>query len=332
MNKRTDIGCTLSRGGAVLCILLLMMAGCYSDNFDSVMENESNATNLDSNGPAPVAGNAGLITLSNISSSNMKLHWSRASDNITVQSNLRYRVYRSNTNNINTVFDAEINGTLVADWTADLTSVTVVSLLPRTTCYFNVIVIDEDNYKSAYNTVSATTDGVLYLFSAGTYQGNLTTMHTSSIRADLDGYCSSSPTFVALSCSNVRALISATAIDSIKNMPSHYGIPTDWEVWGPDGDVIADSWDDLFDHLIDPLYCDLQNANVANSNWWSGSDAVGNFDAINNCNGWTDGTNVYQGRSGAHNRTDEAWISGLTPPGPRMCNNTMHLLCVGWQD
>jgi hypothetical protein len=331
MDKRTDIVCALSRGRIILCILLLMMSGCESDNFDSVMENESNVTDSSSNGDAPLAGNGGLIASSDISTSSTRLLWARASDNITAQSDLRYRVYRSNTNNINTVVDAETNGILVADWTADLTSVTVVSLLPRRTYYFNVIVMDEDGYRSAYNTVSAMTDGVLYLFSAGTYQGNLSTMYTSSIRADLDSYCSSSPTFVALSCSSVRALISATAIDSIKNMPSRYGIPTDWEVWGPDGDKIADSWDDLFDHLVDPLYCNLQSVNVADSFWWSGSDAVGNFDAVNNCNGWTNGTNAYQGRSGAHNRTDESWISEAIP-GPRNCDNTLHLLCVGWQD
>jgi hypothetical protein len=331
MDKRTDIGCMLSRGRIILCILLMLMTGCESDNFDSVMENESNVTNPSSNDNAPTAGNAGLITPSDLSSSSIKLLWSRATDNITIQSDLRYRVYRSNTNNINTVVDAEANGTLVVDWTADLTSVTVVSLQPRRTYYFNVIVMDEDGYRTSYNTVSAMADGVLYLFSAGTYQGNLTTMNMSSIRADLDSYCSSSPTFVALSCSHVRALISATAIDSIKNMPTSYGIPTHWEVWGPDGDKIADSWDDLFDHLVDPLYCNLQSANVADTFWWSGSDAVGNFDAVNNCNGWTNRTNAYQGRSGAHNRTDETWIFEAIP-GPRNCDNSLHLLCVGWQD
>jgi hypothetical protein len=328
MNKMQCRGFSPVKGIALLFISLLIANGCDNDSFNSVMDDEKRMPDSYAGDSVPVPGNTGLITPSDITSSGLKLTWHRAVDNLTEQTDLRYRVYRSTANDIDTVADAEINGTLVADWAFDLISVQLSGLQPRTTYYLNVIVIDEDGYKAAYRTVSVTNDGVLYLFSAGTFQGNMTTMWTASPRGDLDSYCSSSATYAALSCNRVRAFISISNNDSIRNMPLNYNIPTGWEIRGPDGDLIAKNWDDLFDHSVDPLFMDLQSANVADGFWWSGSDTVGSYDALNSCNGWTGGFNTAEGRTGAHNRTDVEWVYN----GVRGCNNSLHLLCIGWKD
>lgn len=92
----------------------------------------------------------GAITTSNITTSGVQLDWAKASDDITAQGDLEYRVYQSSSNNIDTVSTIELNGTPLDGYTKDSNSFNVTGLAANTTYYFNVIVKDTDGNKSAY--------------------------------------------------------------------------------------------------------------------------------------------------------------------------------------
>ena len=106
------------------------------------------ATITDNTPPTPGAGVNGAA---NINSAN--LSWGAAQDNVTPAENLRYFVYQSNSNNINTPANCETNGTLLnSGGTVNITSYEVLGLNPNTTYYFNVVVADLAGNKAAYTT------------------------------------------------------------------------------------------------------------------------------------------------------------------------------------
>lgn len=100
------------------------------------------------------------ISAANITQSSVELSWQRATDDISNQSALSYRVYQSNTNNIGTVSEIEENGTPVGDFMAD-TAVKTVTGLSSSTYFFNVIVVDEAGNKTAYDAKEITTTAAI---------------------------------------------------------------------------------------------------------------------------------------------------------------------------
>src|SRR4029077_15608996 len=103
-----------------------------------VTKNET--TLADTTVPAP--GNAGAITTANVATMSLTLNWTKATDDVSAQSALQYEVRRSSTNNLDTVANAEANGTLVLSYTTDIATANVTGLSPATGYYFNVIVKD----------------------------------------------------------------------------------------------------------------------------------------------------------------------------------------------
>jgi hypothetical protein len=108
---------------------------------------------------APVPGGSGVITASAITSSSVTLSWTQATDNVTAQSSLQYKVVRSLSNNITTVATATANGTTVTDWTTNISTTTASGLSASTTYYFNVLVKDASGNTACYTSTSATTSG-----------------------------------------------------------------------------------------------------------------------------------------------------------------------------
>ena len=98
----------------------------------------------------PTPGFRGVITFTDIFSTSLTVNWTKASDLETAESLLQYKLVRSLSNNITTVSDAEANGTLVMDWTADTTSINVTGLTMGYEYYFNILVRDEYGNTSAY--------------------------------------------------------------------------------------------------------------------------------------------------------------------------------------
>jgi hypothetical protein len=316
------------RIAAIALSLLGVLAfnSCTKDDFDKYLTYESIPPALLIPQPGfPVPGNNGLITISSVSENTVRLLWSRASDETTPQSDLEYGVFQSDSYNINTVAEAEENGILVTGWMIDATGATATGLSPGRTYFFNVLVADRDGNKSAYITVSATTlSSEVYMFSAGTHNGQLTTQFSEkSPRNAINGYCIDAKPL--LPCTNVVTFISIDEFDDIAQMPTNYGVPTTKPILGPTGTPIAASWVDLLNPKVNLLET-LKNADITNGAWWSGSDATGKYlpAASDNCNGWTSGTDT--GMTGKHNSVDSTWINDTTHP----CNSACYILCICW--
>ena len=106
----------------------------------------------------PIPGDNGTITISNVTTVSLTLTWVEATDNVTSQENLQYKVVQSQSDNIDSVINAEENGTVIKDWTSNIAILSVTGLTSDTTYYFNVIVKDEAGNKAAYTMVSQTTN------------------------------------------------------------------------------------------------------------------------------------------------------------------------------
>lgn len=70
---------------------------------------------------------------------------------------MQYRLLRSTAANISNVTDAEANGTVVLDWTANTTLATDTGLTAETAYYYNVLVKDEAENVAAYTISSQST-------------------------------------------------------------------------------------------------------------------------------------------------------------------------------
>src|SRR5262249_4134518 len=81
------------------------------------------------------------------------LTWTKATDNVSAQSALQYEVRRSLSNNLDSVLNAEANGTIVKAYTEDTAIATVSGLSASTDYFFNVIVKDDAGNKAVYATV-----------------------------------------------------------------------------------------------------------------------------------------------------------------------------------
>src|SRR6185503_3000211 len=106
---------------------------------------------------APLPGNTGAITTANVATMSLTLNWTKATDDVSLQSALQYEVRRSAANNLDTVANAEANGTVVLGYTADIATANVTGLNPATGYYFNVIVKDAAGNKAVYATKNETT-------------------------------------------------------------------------------------------------------------------------------------------------------------------------------
>ncbi|MEM7184193.1 MAG: hypothetical protein AAF518_25060, partial [Spirochaetota bacterium] len=144
------------------------------------------------NNDAPVAGNGGSITTSNVTTTSVNLTWNDGSDNLTNSANLEYRVYQSVANNIGSVANAEANGTALNAYTQGLTAYNVTGLLNSATYYFTVILQDTDGNKSVYQTATVQTlDGTAPIpgasgtISATGIAGTSLTLHWSKANDDM---------------------------------------------------------------------------------------------------------------------------------------------------
>ncbi|MDO8474138.1 MAG: fibronectin type III domain-containing protein [bacterium] len=121
-----------------------------------------------SDATAPTPGNSGTITTASIAATTLTLNWTKATDNVTAQASIVYRVDLSTSNNIGTVANAEANGTPIQAYTADINTFNVTGLSPGTTYYFNVIAKDGAGNKAVYTTKSEAT--ATLTFPTGTWQ------------------------------------------------------------------------------------------------------------------------------------------------------------------
>ena len=239
---------------------------------------------------APAVGNG--VATSDIWAFGARLNWGAASDTITPQNSLEYKVVMSYTPaNVDTVAHAQANGDTLMDWTANTTSYTVSNLLPNGSNYFfNVLVRDSLGNMDIYTYAPVTTlvRPILLFGTASTHDANL----GGRPGADSIVQTEYSSSYSGFGYSDVRCFISVSAADALQNMPGLYNVPTDVPVYSNNGTKIADSWGQLFSTGATDLLSTLYTAGVLSVNgekWWSGSNEDGSTDG-QTCSGWTSAT------------------------------------------
>jgi hypothetical protein len=130
----------------------LILFACSEDSSTVTNSNSTPDTTNPTASDATLTLSAGTNALSEID-----ISWVAATDETTAQSNLVYKFVYSPSNNISTLADAETNGTVALDFTANITSLTVLGFNSLMTYYFNVIVKDEAGNKIAYTSSSRAT-------------------------------------------------------------------------------------------------------------------------------------------------------------------------------
>jgi hypothetical protein len=101
---------------------------------------------------APIVENKD-ITIYNQSSTSVTLNWYKAFDDKTAKENLRYAVYLSRKDNISNIEGVLTNGTLIGEYEKDIESKEIKGLASGTTYYFNVVVKNDSDNKTAYNSI-----------------------------------------------------------------------------------------------------------------------------------------------------------------------------------
>jgi hypothetical protein len=98
-----------------------------------------------------------VITTSAVTYGSMTLTWTKATDTISAQSALTYRVYQSTSPITASVAGVEA-ATALNTATADINTINVTGLDPAVTYYFNLVVTDVAGQKSVYTTKSQVTN------------------------------------------------------------------------------------------------------------------------------------------------------------------------------
>ena len=203
-------------------------------------------------------------------------------------------------------------------------SALVAALIMSLAACNNLGLLDQLEKPGTATSGGAKTSALFLFATTNSFNGNIRSgMATARLAADVQ--CSTTRatlTFPDNACTQVRAMISLDAADSMANMPGNYGIPVNISVNGPNNFVIASDWGTLIagtsgNSLVSG------NAMPTSTNWWSFSTLGGNYDGTNNCAGGNDGT-TGMGSGGNSNTSGNTWLSS----GPISCPGPARLLCV----
>ena len=162
--------------------------------------------------------------------------------------------------------------------------------------------------------------------------GNKITLFSSSLtngniggRAGADTMCSLAASSKSLSCGHVRALISVSATDEIRDMPSLYEVPTSVPIKSPLGTVFYSDWGTAFGGSN--AASTLSASGILSSfYWWSGSTASGALDPFgSHCANWTSDSDMDLGVQGYNGSlSPSSWIADAE----ELCDASAPLLCI----
>jgi hypothetical protein len=110
------------------------------------------------------------------------------------------------------------------------------------------------------------------------------------------------------SCSNVRALISVSSSDEIRDFPDIYSVPTNVKVRSQNGMLISDNWSGLFATAdgghpsglhgnLSDLVGIYKDSSTEGARVWTGSSSTGEI-ANYHCIGWTSNSSGENGGTG----------------------------------
>lgn len=106
----------------------------------------------------PTPGERGEIRSSNVTHNSISLVWTAADDAETSAADLRYSLYQSSTESLDSLEHIKSTGTLLAQTQTNLINFTVSSLVPSTKYFFNIIVSDSSGNEAAYQSKSFITN------------------------------------------------------------------------------------------------------------------------------------------------------------------------------
>ncbi len=126
-------------------------------------------------------------------------------------------------------------------------------------------------------------------------------------RLGLDQHCALAKDKLAIPGAHTHALISVSATDELRDMPSVYGLPTNRAFVGPTGKKVADDFADLLDGELEQS---LSDADISAAQFWiTGSNTDGSVRTT--CNGWTtsDFDQQVMGTYGYPGASDSSWLT-----------------------
>ena len=286
------------------------------DAAGNIGSSTSNAQATTADTTPPTVGNSGTITTASVASTSLTLNWTASSDDTTAAASLQYIVYKSTSNNINSVANANTNGTVLQTWTSNIATYNVTGLTASTTYYFNVVVRDLSANKTAYTTVSATTTSG----GGGGGNGNTATRYIFATNATFTGGqvgaqgSAQTPTYGADdTCRSEAAAGSVTAPLTATNwswnaligvygntMRSRANLPTNITVMNTAGAQLSSTEAYLFTTgTMASVHYNANGVTNFNNTWTAGDPSV------TSCNYWT---------------SSSAGAFGLTGDGIEMSN------------
>lgn len=118
---------------------------------------QSEGVNIPEVLPAPIPGNDGQLTGADITTKSLTLTWTKGTDGITAQENLKYQVYQSDTNYDSDITQIKANGTQLSSLDADFSEIEIEDLDSSTFYYFDVILVNEREIEASYETLVVST-------------------------------------------------------------------------------------------------------------------------------------------------------------------------------
>jgi hypothetical protein len=131
----------------------------------------------------------------------------------------------------------------------------------------------------------------------------------------------------ALTQTNVRALLTVSSSDEIRDMPANYGVNTIAQIQRPDGTKIADNWTDLLDGSIDNA------VSLSELRVWTGSGSNGSLESSFNCSEWRNRANSNGGVTAFTDVTDATWLdkgANIVGVSGASCGLQRHLYCIAF--
>ncbi|HEY0715265.1 MAG TPA: hypothetical protein VGF45_21475, partial [Polyangia bacterium] len=177
---------------------------------------------------------------------------------------------------------------------------------------FSGVAVDD---VSVSNTDDDTSVSQIRMFSGGTSNGNM------GGRVGADTLCANAASGWAVG-KTIHAFLSVAGADTIANMPTTYGFPSNVPIYGLSGAVkIGDNWADLLDGSID---ASLSAAGAtAQPYTYTGSTAAGALSG-STCSGFTLTTGF--GTAGINNSTTSTWLVF----GSSSCLSARGVVCIAY--
>jgi len=139
------------RKSCIICVLFLAVIV-----LQTFCAPESSFSTVKSDMTAPVIGSE--IIFKDIKANSVNVAWGAGKDDQTAEENLQYKlIYSFDVNEINTVEKAQSSPNVIMDWTENKTETSASNLTSGAKYYFAVIVRDDSDNKSLYETKAVDT-------------------------------------------------------------------------------------------------------------------------------------------------------------------------------